>query len=152
MKHFTPLDHLRFVTELKEETGHSMCTSICLIGVFFTPILQFLTAASARPGTAPAAIFFPYPKQQNHLISQCSSLALETSPFIPGRPRSPFEPETPGIPGHPWRMASRSASPSPTILTSEKWRQSLWRLLGLWNILERESNPLKLRNNAIKSN
>lgn len=111
-------------------------------GVFHSySTLQLLTEASARPATAPASACFPYPKQQSHLISQCSSLAFGASPFVPGRPGSPFGPEAPGIPGHPWRTASRSASPSPTILTSEEMKTAFVEIIRALKCLGEETEP-----------
>lgn len=85
------------------------------------------------------------PPQQSNLISKHSLLGFGISPFVPGRPGSPFEPEAPGIPGHPWRTASRSASPSPTILTSELMKTVIMEIIMTLKCLGEETEPFGLQ-------
>lgn len=114
----------------------------CLDGVFSTPIRISSCSQKPVPGQpAAASACLPHPKQQRHLVSQCSLLAFGASPFIPGRPGSPFGPEAPGIPGHPWRTASRSASLSPTILTSKEMKTVFMEIIRALKCLREKTKP-----------
>ena len=123
------------------KTDVSMCASTSLDGGFPLP-LDSPAAHQCQASHCSASACFPCPKQQSHLTPQRPLLAFGASPFSPGRPGSPFEPEAPGIPGHPWRTASRSASPSPTILTSKEMKTVFVEIIRAFNVLEGKMNPL----------
>lgn len=73
MRHFTPQDHFRLVTGLKEETGHSMCSSICLIGVFSIPSQFSSSSQQSVPGQQLLQPQLASPTQSNKTTSYHSA-------------------------------------------------------------------------------